>query len=62
MAGQDTGAPRFWIFIPGNGMWLVPAAAADPHAYARERGATRLWHGTTKNRQPVDTYELAPAA
>jgi hypothetical protein len=53
---EDNGMARYWIFIPGNGLWLVPPGA-DPDQYAVERGAATLFSGpTVKLRRPIRRY------
>ncbi len=59
MIADDSGAARFWVFVPGSGLWLVPAGV-DENAHAEALGATVLFHGTTKNRQPVARFERQP--
>ena len=56
MSAADSGNPRYWYFVPGRGMWLVPATAGSPHVYAKARGAAVLFYGTTKDRKPVARF------
>lgn len=44
-APHDAGFVRWYVFIPGEGRFVVPPEVSDREAYALASGATRLYHG-----------------
>lgn len=42
---RDPGFVRWYVFIPGQGRFVVPPGTSDREAYALSQGATRLDRG-----------------
>lgn len=45
LSSQDPGLVRWFVFVPDQGRWAIPQGVSDREGYAREIGATRLFHG-----------------